>query len=255
MTVIYAVVNQKGGVGKTTTTVNLGAYLAEQGKRVLLVDIDPQANATSGVGLDTDKIEGSIYEALSGQKSVLEVLYPTSVKNLNIIPASQDLSGAVVELLGMEGREYLLKNLLEQIRESYDYILIDCPPSVGILTINALAAANKALVPVQCEYYALEGLGRLMHTIELVKEEANPQLEIGGIVMTMYDPRTKLSKEVVEETKKHFSAKVFKTIVPRNVRISEAPSYGQPITIYAKRSEGAKAYRELTKEVMAHGHS
>ncbi|MFC1517026.1 ParA family protein [Candidatus Margulisiibacteriota bacterium] len=255
MGVIYAVVNQKGGVGKTTTTVNLGAYLAEQGKQVLLVDIDPQANASSGVGLDVEKIESGIYELLSGNKEVLDTLYPTSVKGLNIIPSSPDLAGAVVELLNVEGREKILKNILAPLKEAYDYILIDCPPSIGMLTINALIAADKALVPVQCEYYALEGLGRLIKTIELVREEANPSLELGGIVMTMFDLRTKLSKEVVEETRKHFNDKVFKTIVPRNVRISEAPSYGQPITIYAKRSEGAKAYRELTKEVLAHGNN
>ncbi len=251
MAAIYAVVNQKGGVGKTTTAVNLGAYLAESGKRVLLVDIAPQANATSGVGLDVDKVTGGIYELLCGSKEVLECLYPTSIKNLNIIPASPDLAGASVELLNIEEREQQLKNILEQVQEAYDYILIDCPPSIGILTINALTAASKVLVPVQCEYYALEGLGRLIKTIDLVKAEVNPGLELGGIVMTMFDSRTKLSREVVEETRKHFSDKVFKTIIPRSVRISEAPSYGQPVTIYAKRSDGATAYRELTKEVIA----
>ncbi|MBU0579540.1 MAG: AAA family ATPase [Candidatus Margulisbacteria bacterium] len=255
MTVIYAVVNQKGGVGKTTTTVNLGAFLAEKGKRVLLVDIDPQANATSGVGLDVDKIESGLYELLSEQKDILSALYPTSIKNLNIIPTNTDLAGATVELLNVEERESSPKRILDTLKEAYDYILIDCPPSMGILTINALTAADKVLVPVQCEYYALEGLGRLMKTIDLVKEEVNPSLELGGIVMTMFDPRTKLSKEVVAETKKHFNDKVFKTIIPRNIRISEAPSYGQPITIYAKKSEGANAYRELTKEVIAHGNN
>jgi len=250
MAEIFAVVNQKGGVGKTTTAVNLGAFLAEHGKRVLLIDLDPQANATSGVGLQVDKINGGIYELICGSKDILDVLYPTSIKNLNIIPASPDLSGASVELLNVEEREFQLKKLLQPITDSYDYILIDCPPSIGILTINALAAATQVLVPVQCEYYALEGLGRLMNTIELVKGEVNPELELCGIVMTMFDPRTKLSKEVVEETRKHFNDKVFKTIIPRNVRISEAPSYGQPVTIYAKKSEGATAYRELTKEVL-----
>ena len=182
-------------------------------------------------------------------------MYPTSIKNLNIIPSSPDLAGAGVELLNIEDREHQLKNILSPLKEVYDYILIDCPTSIGILTVNALTAADKVLVPVQCEYYALEGLGRLMRTIDLVKEEVNPRLELGGILMTMFDPRTKLSKEVVEETRKHFNNRVFKTIVPRNVRISEAPSYGQPITIYAKRSEGANAYRELTKEVIAHGNN
>jgi chromosome partitioning protein len=250
MAIVYSIVNQKGGVGKTTTTINTGAFLAAQGKRVLIVDMDPQANASSGVGLDVDKIEGCVYELLSGGKTVLEVLHPTSVENLHIIPASEDLAGAVVEMLNVERREYILKELLISIDDSYDYILIDCPPSVGILTINALAASHKVLIPVQCEYYALEGLGRLMGIVDLVRQEINPQLELGGILMTMYDPRTRLSKEVVEETRKHFAEKVFKTIVPRNIRISEAPSYGQPITIYAKNSDGAKAYYELTKEVV-----
>jgi chromosome partitioning protein len=253
MTEIYAVVNQKGGVGKTTTTVNLGAFLADHGKRVLIVDMDPQANATSGVGLAVEKITGSLYELICGEKEILDVLYPTSVANLHIIPASSDLAGASVELLNVEEREYQLKKVIEPIKDSYDYILIDCPPSIGILTINALAASTKVLVPVQCEYYALEGLGRLMSTIEMVKSEINPELELGGIVMTMYDHRTRLSREVVEETRKHFNDKVFKTIIPRNVRISEAPSFGQPITIYAKKSEGALAYQELTKEVMQNG--
>ncbi len=253
MTEIYAVVNQKGGVGKTTTTVNLGAFLADHGKRVLIVDMDPQGNATSGVGLAVEKITGTLYELICGTKEILDVLYPTSVENLNIIPANSDLAGASVELLNIEEREYQLKKAIDPIKDSYDYILIDCPPSIGILTINALSAATKVLVPVQCEYYALEGLGRLMSTIEMVKSEANPELELGGIVMTMYDHRTKLSREVVEETKKHFNDKVFKTIIPRNVRISEAPSFGQPITIYAKKSEGAMAYQELTKEVLQNG--
>jgi chromosome partitioning protein len=255
MAEVLAIVNQKGGVGKTTTTVNLGAFLAEQNKRVLLIDMDPQANATSGVGLDVEKITGGIYELICGQKDILEVLHPTSVKNLHIIPASPDLAGATVELLNVADREQQLKKIIDSVKDSYDYILIDCPPSIGILTINALAAATQVVVPVQCEYYALEGLGRLMNTIELVRSEVNPQLELGGIVMTMFDPRTKLSKEVVEETRKHFNDKVFKTIIPRNVRISEAPSYGQPITIYAKRSEGAIAYQALTKEVLQNARS
>jgi chromosome partitioning protein len=255
MAEVLAIVNQKGGVGKTTTAVNLGAFLAEQDKRVLLIDMDPQANATSGVGLDVEKITGGLYELICGKKEILEVLHPTSVKNLHIIPASPDLAGATVELLNVADREQQLKKVIESVQDSYDYILIDCPPSIGILTINALAAATKVVVPVQCEYYALEGLGRLMNTIELVRSEVNPELELGGIVMTMFDPRTKLSKEVVEETRKHFNEKVFKTIIPRNVRISEAPSYGQPITIYAKRSEGAIAYQALTKEVLQNARS
>lgn len=249
---IIAIVNQKGGVGKTTTAINLGAALAERGKTVLLVDTDPQANATSGVGIDTEKIHGTLYDLYINNKEILEVLYPTSVENLHLLPSSPDLSGLSIELVHEEGREIRLKMLLSAVKDSYDYILIDCPPSLGILTVNALVAADRVVVPVQCEYYALEGLSRLNQTIDIIKENINPELQIEGIILTMHDPRTTLSSQVVEETKKFFGEKVYKTIVPRNVRISEAPSYGQPINVYAKKSKGAEAYQNLAKELIAH---
>jgi len=247
---VFCVVNQKGGVGKTTTAINLGSYIAEMNKNVLLVDMDPQGNATSGVGVNVDKVENTIYDLFSKKKEILDVLYPTSIANLHLLPAGQDLAGASVELVNEDNREMRLKEILDSIKDSYDYVLIDCPPSLGILTVNALAAADKVLVPVQCEYFALEGLSRLVHTLELVKDQINPTLDIEGIILTMYDPRTMLSKEVVNETKKFFKDKVYETVVPRNVRISEAPSYGQPISIYADRSKGAAAYRSLAKEVL-----
>lgn len=247
----YAIVNQKGGVGKTTTTINLGSALAQAGKMVLIVDTDPQANATSGVGVDIEKIESSLYDLYSGRKEILEVLYPTSIENLHLLPSSPDLSGITIEMANEPGREVILKTLLDSVRDSYDFIFIDCPPSLGLLTINALVAANKVIVPVQCEYYALEGLSRLMKTLELVKQEINPLLDIEGIILTMHDPRTMLSNEVVKETKNFFGEKVYQTIIPRNVRISEAPSYGQPISIYAGKSKGAAAYENLAKELIA----
>jgi chromosome partitioning protein len=250
MSTILAIVNQKGGVGKTTTAINLGAYLAELNKRVLLVDIDPQANASSGVGIDTTKLEGTLYDALAGNKDILSVLYPTSIENFHLLPSSADLAGISVEFMNVEGREVLLKNILEPIKDSYDYILIDCPPSVELLTVNALVAANSVLVPVQCEYFSLEGLSRLTSILNIIKKDINPNLEIEGIVLTMFDPRTMLSKEVVKETQKFFGEKVYKTVIPRNVRISEAPSYGQPVSIYAKDSKGAIAYLELAKELV-----
>jgi len=248
---IYAIVNQKGGVGKTTTAVNLGASLAESGKRVLIIDVDPQANATSGVGLKVAEIDKTLFDLLNDAVSIDQTIYPTSVENLHVIPAGADLSGAVVTLLNKENREYLLKDALVPVSDLYDFILMDCPPSLGILTINALAAAQKIMVPVQCEYYAMEGLSRLMDLVELMKRDVNPDLELGGIILTMFDPRTKLNQEVVKETRKHFTTLVFDSIIPRNVRISEAPSFGQPISVYAKQSAGADAYRKLAKEVIA----
>jgi len=248
---VIAIVNQKGGVGKTTTTVNLGAYLAELGQRTLILDMDAQANATSGVGIDVDKIEGTIYDLFHGETQILDVLYPTSVENLHIIPASPDLSGLSAELSAVDGREYILKDLLSSVVDAYDFILIDCPPSLGIVTINALVAAKEVLVPVQCEYYALEGLSRLVKTINLIREKVNADLELTGIALTMFDPRTTLSKEVEKETRNYFKERVYKTVIPRNVRISEAPSYGQPITVYARKSQGSKAYISLAKEVLA----
>lgn len=250
MGITISIVNQKGGVGKTTTAINLGAFLADMGKRVLLVDIDPQANATSGVGVDINKIENSLYDLFTGNKETLSVLYPTSIENLHLLPSSPDLSGLSVELMNVEGREIKLKNILGTLKENYDFILIDCPPSIEILTVNALVASDKVLVPVQCEYYSLEGLSRLINILNIVKNDINPQLEIEGIVLTMFDPRTMLNKEVVSETQKYFGDKVYKTVIPRNIRISEAPSYGQPISIYAKDSKGALAYKELAKELV-----
>jgi len=251
MGITIAIVNQKGGVGKTTTAINLGTALAESGKMVLLIDTDPQCNATSGVGVDVEKLNGSLYDLYTQEKDILEVLYPTSIENLHLLPASSNLSGIEIEMLNEEGREAKLKNILTSVQDGYDFILIDCPPSLGLLSVNALVAANRVLVPVQCEYYALEGLSRLMKTLELVKKEINPKLDIEGIVLTMHDARTKLSSEVVKETRQFFGEKVYGTIISRDVRISEAPSYGQPISIYAGKSKGAEAYNKLAKELIA----
>jgi chromosome partitioning protein len=254
MGVIISIVNQKGGVGKTTTAINLGTALAEAGKMVLLVDTDPQANATSGVGVEVDKIEASLYDLYLGRKDILEVLYPTSVENLHILPCSPDLAGAEAELMNEDGRENKLKNILAAVQDGYDFVFIDCPPSLGLLTLNALVASSRVLVPVQCEYFALEGLTRLMQSLEIIKREINPALEIEGIILTMHDPRTALSRQVVEEARTHLGEKVFQTVIPRNVRISEAPSYGQPISVYAEKSKGAEAYNNLAKELIAHGY-
>ncbi|MDR1114100.1 MAG: ParA family protein [Candidatus Margulisbacteria bacterium] len=254
MGTIFAIVNQKGGVGKTTTAINLGTALAEAGKAVLLIDTDPQANSTSGVGIDENKIEYTLYDLYLGRKDALEVLYPTSVKNLHILPCSPDLAGVEAELMGEDGRERHLKDALAAVQDGYDFILIDCPPSLGLLTLNALVAATRILVPVQCEFFALEGLTRLMTTLAMIKDKINPALDIEGIVLTMHDPRTALSRQVVEEARRHLGDKVFKTVIPRNVRISEAPSYGQPISVYAGKSKGAEAYENLAKELIAHGY-
>ncbi|GBR77481.1 chromosome partitioning protein ParA [Candidatus Termititenax dinenymphae] len=250
---IIAIVNQKGGVGKTTTAINLGTALAEAGKMVLLIDTDPQGNTTSGVGVYEEKIENTLYDLYTGQKDVLEVLYPTAISNLHLLPGSHQLSGIEVEILHEEGRELHLKKILASIQEGYDYILIDCPPSLGLLTVNALTAANSVIVPVQCEFYALEGLLYQMKTLALIKEDINPALEVEGIVLTMHDPRTTLSADVVKKTRELFGDKVFQTCIPRNVRISEAPSYGQPISVYAPKSKGTDAYTKLAKELIGHG--
>lgn len=251
MTKIYAVVNQKGGVGKTTSVINLSAYLATNGRRVLLVDIDPQANATSGLGIDKNGLPRSMYDLLLEEATFADVLYPHVAYKLDVIPANPALAGAEVELVNAIGREYRLQRGLAGINGRYDYVLIDCPPSLGLLTVNALTAARDGvLIPVQCEYLALEGLTQLTQTVDLVKKYLNPQLAIRGLIMTMYDSRTNLSRQVVEEVRTHFPGKVFRTIVPRNVRLSEAPSFGQPIHLYAPHSPGAVAYQVLATELI-----
>ncbi|MEC9488734.1 MAG: AAA family ATPase [Halanaerobium sp.] len=247
---VYAIVNQKGGVGKSTTAVNLGASLAEMGKRVLIVDIDPQGNATSGVGIDKSKLEHCIYDVLIHDEGMTRVLQTTEVENLSIIPATIELAGAEIELVSTLSREGKLKHSLAPLQDNYDYILIDCPPSLGLLTLNALTASDYVLVPIQCEYYALEGLAQLMKTIQLVQKHLNSSLEIKGVVLTMYDARTNLAHQVIEEVRNYFQDKVFETVIPRNVRLSEAPSFGQPITLYDSTSRGAKAYRELAGEMI-----
>ncbi|OCL28447.1 sporulation initiation inhibitor Soj [Orenia metallireducens] len=250
MSKTIAIVNQKGGVGKSTTTVNLGSYLAELGKRVLLLDIDPQGNATSGVGVDKSKIEDCIYGVLIEGKKISEIMKNTLIEGLDIVPATLELAGAEIELVSSISREYKVKQAINEVKEDYDFILIDCPPSLGLLTLNSLAAADSVLIPIQCEYYALEGLSQLLSTIELIKGGLNPDIDINGVLLTMYDSRTNLSEQVSYEVKEHFGEIVYKTVIPRNVRLSEAPSFGEPINIYDKTSAGAKAYLELAKEVM-----
>ena len=247
---IIAICNQKGGVGKTSTAVSLSSCLAMEGKKSLLIDLDPQGNATSGLGIDKNKIERSIYYALLGESKLSDLIVESCVGNLFVIPANEHLSGTEVELVGELGREGKLKKVLSQLDASFDFVIIDCPPSLGLLTINALTGAHSVLIPIQCEYYALEGLGQLMKTINLIKDNLNSSLEIEGIVMTMADFRTNLTQEVIDEVKKHFGDKVYNTVIPRNIRLSEAPGFGKPIFIYDKDSEGAKKYKELTKEFL-----
>lgn len=247
---IISVSNQKGGVGKTTTTVNLSAALAMSGKKVLLVDIDPQGNSTSGLGINKKGLKSSCYDAIIGQLKPEETIVPGGVKNLELMPSNVDLAGAEVELVSMSGRESQLKRILEPLRDRYDYIFIDCPPSLGLLTLNALNAAHTVLIPIQCEFFALEGLSQLINTIKLVKHKYNSALDIEGILLTMFDGRLNLSIQVADEVKKHFGNKVFKTTIPRNVRLSEAPSYGVPVIIYDKNSRGAVAYMELANEFL-----
>ena len=250
MTKIIAIANQKGGVGKTTTSINLSTCVAEKGKKVLLIDIDPQGNATSGVGIVKQPDDKSIYDVLVNDEPLVNIIKPTVVKNLHICPSSINLAGAEVELVPLMARETRLKKAIEELEHKYDYIFMDCPPSLGLITLNAFAAANSVLVPIQCEYYALEGLGQLVNTIKLVKKNLNPDLEIEGVVMTMYDSRTKLSAQVAEEVKKYFDNKVFETVIPRNIRLSEAPSHGLPISIYDPLSKGARTYKKLAKELI-----
>lgn len=247
---IIAVANQKGGVGKTTTSINLAACLAEKGKKVLAVDMDPQGNLTSGLGVDKDSVEKSIYELIIGEVDIKEVINKEVLENLDIIPTSIDLSAAEIELIGVDDKEYILRNAIDQVKDQYDFVIIDCPPSLSMLTINAMTTADSVIVPIQCEYYALEGLSQLIHTIDLVKDRLNNDLEIEGVVFTMYDARTNLSLQVVENVKENLQQNIYKTIIPRNVRLAEAPSYGQPITLYDPRSTGAEAYRLLAEEVI-----
>ena len=247
---IISIANQKGGVGKTTTSVNLSTLLAKRGKKVLLIDADPQGNATSGVGMDKN-VELSVYDMLiSDEVESKDIIQKTEIKNLYICPSNINLAGAEVELVSMMSREYRMKEKLEQIKSDFDYIIIDCPPSLGLITLNSFTASNSVLIPVQCEYYALEGLGQLINTINLVKKHLNTELEIEGALLTMYDIRTNLSNQVVKEVNKYFENKVYKTVIPRNVKLSEAPSYGMPISIYDPRSKGAKSYDKLVKEFL-----
>ncbi len=247
---IIAFANQKGGVGKTTTAVNVASFLALAGKKVLLIDSDPQANATSNLGINAKQLQRGVYDVLIGQFQLRDVLFQTAVDNLHIAPATTSLAGATVELVPLEKREFRLHEAVHSVTYYYDYVIIDCPPSLDILTINALVAATEVVVPVQCEYFALEGLGQLLHTIELVKQHLQPNLKISGAVITMFDRRNSLSKEVMGELEKFFPDKLFKTIIPRNVTLAEAPSFGQPIAVYDKKSKGGKAYADLTEEIM-----
>lgn len=247
---IIAVANQKGGVGKTTTSINLSASLAEMGQKVLTIDMDPQGNTTSGLGIDKNSVENTVYELLLDDISVEECIYPSVMEGLDVIASNINLSGAEVELISIENKEHLLKQKIDSVKAKYDFVVIDCPPSLNLLTINAMTTSDTVLVPIQCEYYALEGLTQLIHTIDLIKERLNENLQIEGVVFTMFDGRTNLSLQVVENVKENLDRNIYKTIIPRNVRLAEAPSYGMPINMYDTRSTGAEAYRLLAEEVI-----
>ncbi|MBC1435429.1 ParA family protein [Listeria rocourtiae] len=253
MSKVIALANQKGGVGKTTTSVNLSSSLAYLGKKVLLVDIDPQGNASSGVGINKGEIEHCVYDVLVDDVALKDVIKPTEMETLNVVPATIQLAGAEVELVPAISREIRLKKAIDSVRDEYDYVIIDCPPSLGLLTLNALTASDTVLIPVQCEYYALEGLSQLLNTIRIVQKHLNEDLQIEGVLLTMLDARTNLGIQVIDEVKKYFQNKVFETIIPRNIRLSEAPSHGKPIILYDDKSRGSEVYVDLAKEVIAHG--
>lgn len=247
------IANQKGGVGKTTTAINLSASLAKLGKQVLIIDMDPQGNTTSGFGVDKEQTAQSVYDLLLGECEITDAIIPNVFERLSLLPSNIDLAAAEIELIGIEEKEFILKKALDQVKENYDFIMIDCPPSLNLLTINSMCAGDTVLVPIQCEYYALEGLTQLMHTIQLVKDRLNPDLEIEGVVFTMYDARTNLSLQVVENVKNNLNQNIYKSIIPRNVRLAEAPSYGMPITEYDPKSTGAESYLLLAEEVIHRG--
>ena len=250
---VIAIANQKGGVGKTTTAINLSACLADLGKKVLALDLDPQGNMTSGLGVDKDEIERSVYDLIIGNAGIEECICKNVLDNLDVLPSNIDLSAAEIEMIGVENKEFILKNEMEKIKDDYDFVIIDCPPALSMLTINAMTTADSVLVPIQCEYYALEGLTQLIHTIELVQERLNCSLQIEGVVFTMYDARTNLSLHVVENVKDNLNQNIYKTIIPRNIRLAEAPSYGMPINMYDPKSAGAESYMQLADEVIRKG--
>ena len=250
---VIAVANQKGGVGKTTTTINLSAALAEKGKKVLMIDLDPQGNASSGLGVNKDELEQSIYQLMIGTNSFDECVQKNVLENLDVLPANVNLAGVEIETLDMDDRNYILSKEIDKVKDRYDYILIDCPPSLNSLTINSMTTADSVLVPIQCEFYALEGLSQLIYTTDLVKDRLNPNLKMDGVVFTMYDARTNLSLQVIENVRENLNQKIYNTIIPRSVRLAEAPSYGLPINIYDRKSTGAKAYRALAEEIIEKG--
>lgn len=247
---VIAIANQKGGVGKTTTSINLSACLAEKGKKVLVIDTDPQGNTTSGLGIDKNDLDNTVYELILGECSIYDCIVKDAIPNVSVLPSNVNLAAAEIELIGVDKKEFILKNEVDFVKDDYDFIIIDCPPSLNLLTINAMTTADSVLVPIQCEFYALEGLSQLIHTVNLIKERLNPDLEMEGVVFTMYDSRTNLSAQVVENVKSHLNQKVYRTVIPRNIRLAEAPSYGQPINIYDPKSAGAESYLALAEEVI-----